>query len=187
ISSDKLHLGCGWKHVKGWLNCDVTGSDIDLDLASPPFPFADGQFSVIVAQQVVEHLDYDPVLLNLLRELHRILKPGGRVWLSCPDLEIICRSYCQDRCAAIDKGRKRHWPHGEEPGFPVQHRINYYFHHQGEHRNLYDLEMLEWALGYAGFKDVRRVDEGAFYREHPDFPVREMKETHDSLILTALR
>ena len=181
----KLHLGCGNRRLAGWLNCDITDSDFDIDLASPPLPFSDEQFTDVLAQQFIEHLEYDPGLLDLLKDLHRVLRPGGRIWLSCPDLKAICEAYIEDRCATIDKGLKRHWPHAFAKQFPVQHRINFFFHQWGEHRNLYDFEMVTWALHNAGFEEIRRVSEEELIGNYPEVPARENKET--ALIVVAVR
>jgi SAM-dependent methyltransferase len=44
-------------------------------------PFADGSFDVVTALDVIEHLDDD---LGSLKEIHRVLRPGGRVLLFVP-------------------------------------------------------------------------------------------------------
>lgn len=171
--------------MEGWLNCDIADSDFNVDLAASPLPFSDQSFSYVVAQHLIEHLEYDPTLLELLKELHRILRPGGCIWLSCPDLEAVCNAYARDKGYEIDEGRKRHWPHANAEGFPVQHRINFLFHQWGEHRNLLDFEMIDWALRYAGFAEVRRTSEREFLELHPEFPARENEST--SLIVRATR
>lgn len=181
----KLHLGCGNTRIDGWLNCDIAKSEFDIDLATTPLPFAENQFSAILAQQVIEHLEYDPDLLNLLKDLNRILKRDGQIWLSCPDMESISKEYLSDRCATIDNGLKRHWPHASSPGFPIQHRVNFFFHQWGEHRNLYDLEMVTWALNFSGFHRVRKISERELISTHPEIPRRENERT--SLIVNAVK
>ncbi len=184
-AATRLQLGAGGRQVPGWLNCDITGSEHDVDLASPPLPFPDGHFTDIVCQHAIEHLEYDPQVLNLFQDCFRMLRPGGRVWLSCPDLGKICAAYVADRGATIDRGLMRHWPHGATPGFPVQHRITFYFHQGGEHRNLMDFEMLEWALRHAGFEGVRQGEEAEFLAEYPGFPPR--KDDFESVYATGTK
>jgi predicted SAM-dependent methyltransferase len=179
----KLQLGAGRRTMPGWLNCDITGSDHDVDLATMPLPFPDSHFTDIVAQHTIEHLDYDPQVIELFRDCARMLVPGGKVWFSCPDLEKICAAYVADRCATLDRGLKRHWPHAEAPGFPVQHRINFYFHQGGQHRNLLDFEMLEWALREVGFVEVRRGTEADFIADYRDFARRN--DDFESIYVTA--
>ncbi len=52
---------------------------VQTDLAS--LPFADGEFDFILSLETLEHAP-DP--LRFLRELARVLKPGGTLVLSCP-------------------------------------------------------------------------------------------------------
>lgn len=81
----KLNLGCGSDVRSGWVNLDSTrgipGVDVVHDLNDMPLPFADATFESILAQDVLEHLA-DPVAT--LRELHRILQPGGRLTVRVP-------------------------------------------------------------------------------------------------------
>src|SRR4029077_4956809 len=84
----RLHLGCGQRLVPGWVNADVTDSDADVDLASGQLPWPDSSFETVVSQHVIEHMELQGELIPLLREIGRVLEPGGEVWLSCPDLEL---------------------------------------------------------------------------------------------------
>ncbi|MFE1548235.1 class I SAM-dependent methyltransferase [Streptomyces sp. NPDC058718] len=171
-NSRKLHLGCGDRFVPGWLNCDVSGSEFDVDLAAGRLPFPDGSADAIVSQHVIEHLDLREQLIPLLRELHRVCGDDGRVWLSCPDLAKVCAAYLHDRGQALVEDRRRRWPDYSLGGAPVQHFINDLFQARGKHRNLFDFEILAWALGEAGFRSVKRVMEADLLAAHPDFPPR---------------
>lgn len=50
------------------------------------FPCEDGVFDAAGTFQVIEHLP-EPQLLPWLREIHRVLKPGGRLYVSTLNLE----------------------------------------------------------------------------------------------------
>jgi SAM-dependent methyltransferase len=132
----KLHLGCGDRRVDGWLNCDVSGSEFDLDLAVGQLPFPNGSTDVIVMQHVIEHLNLHDQLIPLFHELYRICAEDGRLWLSCPDLAKVCAAYLHDRGRALEEDRRRRWSDYSLGGAPVQHFINDVFHGKGMHRNL---------------------------------------------------
>ncbi|MCP1469419.1 SAM-dependent methyltransferase [Sphingobium sp. OAS761] len=48
------------------------------------FPYADASFDIILFCEVLEHLTHDP--LPALREMARVLKPGGRLVLTTPNV-----------------------------------------------------------------------------------------------------
>jgi SAM-dependent methyltransferase len=80
---DRLNLGCGTDIRPGFVNVDsaaLAGVDVVHDLNVLPLPFEDGSFVEVVCQDVLEHLDYAP----LLGEVHRVLAPGGRVRIRSP-------------------------------------------------------------------------------------------------------
>ncbi len=47
------------------------------------YPYPDNQFDVVLCCEILEHLAFNPT--HLLRESHRILKPGGYLVLSTPN------------------------------------------------------------------------------------------------------
>ncbi len=55
-----------------------------INVECEEFPFADGQFDVVVCAELIEHLTFCPTLT--LCEIHRVLKPGGMLILSTPNL-----------------------------------------------------------------------------------------------------
>lgn len=50
----------------------------------PSIPLPDASFDIITLSHVIEHL-HDPVAA--LKEIHRLLKPGGKVWIATPNIE----------------------------------------------------------------------------------------------------
>lgn len=67
------------RHMFGALRKDLGQAGLVADMHR--LPFADAIFDSVVANNVLEHL-YDP--LTGLREIRRILKPGGRVFALVP-------------------------------------------------------------------------------------------------------
>jgi len=80
----KLNLGCGEFKKAGYLNLDANpdcSPDRVHDLNRFPYPFPDSHFELIEADHVLEHLE-DP--FAVMKELHRLLAPAGRLILRLP-------------------------------------------------------------------------------------------------------
>ena len=63
-----------------------------FDIETQRFPYPDESFDVVLFCEVLEHMTNDP--LTALREINRVLRPGGRLILTTPNvarLENICR------------------------------------------------------------------------------------------------
>jgi predicted SAM-dependent methyltransferase len=167
---DRLHLGCGPRRVPGWLNVDLAASDFDVDIARR-LPWRDETFRVIVSQHVVEHFELEREVLPLLGELARVLVRGGELWLSCPDMEKVCRAYLNGQLDVWLRDRQSRFP-DYRPTAPTVHMVNDLFHQAGEHKNLFDYPLLEWALAQAGIGHVRRMNEKDLLTRFPEFPER---------------
>ena len=79
-----LDLGCGSKKYPGAVGVDLsadTDADIVHDLDVVPYPLEEGSFDQILLQDVIEHVR-DPY--EVMREVHRIGRPGARVHLRTP-------------------------------------------------------------------------------------------------------
>ena len=93
----RLNMGCGKKKKVGYLNVDV---DVAVKpdmvvLLGPSLPFASGTFSLIEAYHVVEHV-YPWVSSDIFKEFWRILKPGGKLAIECPNIEAACAWLCHN-------------------------------------------------------------------------------------------
>ena len=171
-SQAKLHLGCGKRLVSGWLNADIANADSVVDLASGHLPWADSVFDAIVSQHVIEHLDLFEEVIPLLRELRRVAKPGAELWLSCPDMEKICRAYLVDKGATLRAEFEQEFPKLAKWKETPSHMINSVFHQSGQHKNLFDFDLLAWACTQTGFGGCSRVTEADLLRRFPEFPAR---------------
>jgi predicted SAM-dependent methyltransferase len=87
----KLHVGAGDVRLEGWLNSDIAAGTIYLDIRKP-LPFKDSAFSDVFGEHVIEHIPEDVGVLAL-REFHRVIKPGGVLRLTTPDLRKLLALY----------------------------------------------------------------------------------------------
>jgi len=90
----RLNWGCGRRPVPGWINSDLrrgAGIDHSGDIRDG-FPFADGALDYIVGIHALQDLPYRD-LVPALRELRRVLRAGGVLRLSLPDLDRAIAAY----------------------------------------------------------------------------------------------
>lgn len=105
ISSRKLHIGgrekkLGWKllNIQPGDGVDYVGDINDLS------QFPDGSFDVIYGSHVLEHIPQGN-MVHTLSGLHRILGPNGKLMISVPDLEVLCRLFVDP---SLDKAARFH-------------------------------------------------------------------------------
>ena len=178
-------MACGDRRVKGWLNVDVRGSDFDVDLGSGRLPWTDGSFDCVVTQHLIDDLEIERELIPLLKEIRRVLKPGGELWASTPDMEKICRSYIEDGGAALLADRRSRIPDFSLEGYPDSHYLNAIFFEWGRNMNLFDFPLLREVLRRAGFEECRRMDEYELLERFPAFPPR--RDDFQSLYVLAVK
>ncbi len=153
-----LHLGASHHDFPGWLNTDVepaTRSTVYLD-ATAAFPLPDDSFQYIYAEHMIEHISRADGL-GMLRECRRVLKPGGVLRLTTPDLSFLMTLYdepANDGRAYIQWIGERYLPRDEKPTAALV--INNAFRAWG-HQFLYNAETLTADLRKSGFAEVKQV------------------------------
>lgn len=155
-----LHLGASHAHLAGWLETDIdpTGSIVYLD-ATRPYPFPDASFQYVFAEHMIEHVPREGARI-LLDEVRRVLRPGGVLRLTTPDLDFLLKL----REEPGDVGRRyMDWIAtrflGNAALASPPFVINNAFRAWG-HQFLYDAETLEADLKTAGFTRIERVGYG---------------------------
>jgi len=105
-----LDIGCGrGEFLKGFIDCGVSGHAVDrssaaqkycpdaelliADIENEGIPYPDNFFDVVYSKSVIEHFYYPE---NLIKEMHRVLKPGGLAITLCPAWEYNYRIYFED-------------------------------------------------------------------------------------------
>jgi SAM-dependent methyltransferase len=129
-------------------------------------PLEDGVVDYIFSSHFVEHLFKDEAL-NLLREIKRVLKPGGIVRISIPDLEYAVGQYLSGN---KDKMLLDY--------FFVEDKNSFY----ARHKYMYDFQMMQDILNELGFVGIERKK----YREGkvPDLDFLDNRPA-DSLFIEA--
>jgi predicted SAM-dependent methyltransferase len=150
-----VNLGSGGKGQDGWVNIDICwhkDTTLRLDVRRR-LPFATGSVRRLLAEHVVEHMDFKHDIPLVFAEFRRILEPHGTVRIIVPD----AGRYLQAYASGDEKEwRSLGWDLNALPDDLVtpMHLINHVFHQGGEHLFGYDYATLEYALRNAGFQTV---------------------------------
>lgn len=88
MNLDRLNLGCGEFYAEGWCNVDTfPGNRVDLVADITDLPVQDGTTEKVYAGHVLEHLSAPYGVLAAVREVHRVLEPGGLFLAVGPDVK----------------------------------------------------------------------------------------------------
>lgn len=93
----KLNVGCGRKLLKGFINIDLGYDFKDKNFLKADvreLPFKDNSVDYILARQVLEHITFLNVP-NTLHEWIRVLKPGGRMVITCPNFDLMAKDWLE--------------------------------------------------------------------------------------------
>jgi hypothetical protein len=162
----RLNLGCGDKLLPGYVNVDVAESragakpDVLCDLHALPM-FGDDSADEILSVHVVEHF-WRWEVLDVLREWVRVLRPGGRMVLECPNLISACQAFLADPDGASgpgQEGQRTMWVFYGDPAWRDPLMV---------HRWGYTPRSLARLMGEAGLVNVRQ--------EPAEFKLREPRD-----------
>jgi predicted SAM-dependent methyltransferase len=154
----RLQIGAGPLGLPGWLNSDLISGDVYLDLERP-LPLPDASFAFVFGEHVVEHVS-EAAGRRLLAELRRVLRPGGVLRLTTPDLRKIVAIYEDENPVVSREDYARFL--GAETGKRYERGcqvFNDYLRLWG-HRYVYDEEDLTAKLVEARFTEIERCEPG---------------------------
>lgn len=96
-----INIGAGdfshpyWRNVdygSSWYAAAQRAGFVEYDLtACAPLPFETASVAIAYTSHTIEHVD-DRAVANVLRECHRVLRPGGALRITCPDAELLYRT-----------------------------------------------------------------------------------------------
>ncbi len=163
----RLHVGCGNVLLKDWLNVfyekrQVYGQirrengalRLNYNLLKP-WPVENNSIEFIAGSHFIEHLDLNDGL-RFLQEAFRVLRPGGAIRLSCPDLEIYANYYVKRDKAFFDHKLIREWCTFKKAETPGEIFIAKAYDSGGSHKWFYDFDSLKHILECAGFTRARK-------------------------------
>lgn len=166
----KLHLGCGKRIMDGYVNVDlderknINYQYVKSDVSS--LPFDSDTCDEILAVHVIEHI-WLWELKATLQEWLRVLKPGGKVIIECPDIQKAARLLI----AGIDDF--------EKDAIDAAMRAFYGDHKdreiQGRHKWGWTPRTLARALALAGFKDVKQEPAQYHFKDIRDMRITALK------------
>jgi len=139
----KLHLGCGRRHIPGFIHIDaVDFPHVDHVAAIDNLSFiGDGTVDLIYNCHVLEHFKRRDVE-RVLGEWMRVLKPGGVLRTSVPDFASLCKIYLREEKLDLVVGA-------------LFGRQDYLYN---IHYNVFDHATLARSLEKVGFENVKRYD-----------------------------
>lgn len=174
----KLNVGCGTDYKNGWINIDnnsdnnIDKLDLNWDLRNA-LPFEEDSADFIFNEHFIEHLTIEEAK-NIIKDLMRVLKPGGVMRIAMPDLESVVDHYLNV-------------PLNKDPVIKDFHLefvetraewINMSFRWWG-HKWLYDWEELQRRLSEAGYSKVKRCK----LRESKHRELRNLEIRDGSLLI----
>ena len=153
----KLHIG-GIEPKEGWTilniqpgpHTDLVGSFEDLS------QLESGSVSEVYASHVLEHVAHQDVL-PALQGVHRILVPGGKFFVSVPDLAVLCHFFSSPYAPQAHKSQALGMIFGGQ-------KDAYDFHKTG-----FDEFRLAVFLRHAGFATARRVSSFGLFQDASEY------------------
>ena len=179
-NSPWLNVGCGMWPDPAFINLDwhwKPGVDLCWDLTRGPLPLADASIQGVYSDHCLDCIPHAH-FKRQLREILRVLKPGGVFRLVLPDGELYLDLYQKRKT-----DRTVVFPYGEHEATGMISVNRYAREHT--HQYSYDFETLDLLLRQAGFREVSRRS----YRQgmRPELLIDRRERSVESLYVEATK
>ena len=187
----KLHLGCGRNMIGGWINTDlnmvkfpsgpkhldVTDKFSIREKRKDGIIIDDNSIDYIFSEHLIEHLTYQEGKF-MLEECFRVLKVGGKIRISTPDLKFLIDLYTDDKTDL----QKRYIDYSvNHVAYDISigtdtFIINNYVRGWG-HIFIYDEKTLKSLFESVGFSDVKSY----LITESEDENLKDLENINDAM------
>ena len=157
----KLQIGSGANRIEGWLNSDyfpVRPEVIHID-ATRRFPLESNCIDYVFNEHMIEHIPYQAGY-HMLGEIHRILKPGGKLRISTPDIQFLINLITKENSELeqmyVDWAANEFTPYADSSQKQL-FVVNNFFYNFG-HTFIYNKTLFMKALKEAGFSSIKEVE-----------------------------
>lgn len=153
----KINIGSGPIHLAGYWNIDISDrADLILDLDRDLLPFADASMDTAICISTINYLSRAQGV-QLIRDVHRVLKVGGIARFASQDLRLIAGKYLSRDTVFFGETLANGQP--RFAGRTLADKFNGWFYGhatsgQKTCQFFYDYETLEDAFHEAGFSHV---------------------------------
>ena len=117
----KIHLGCKFDKLQGYINCDIDKSvnpDMVLNLEKK-LPFKDNSITKVYSKNTFEHISN---LTQLMNELHRVCKNGAVINIRVPFYSSYAYYSCIEHVTRFSPGTFS----GFEDKFNISYKIKFF-------------------------------------------------------------
>jgi len=151
VEGIRLNLGSGPYPMKGFIGVDISDRfNPDLKCDALDLPYGVGEVAEIYAGHLLEHFYYVDGR-KALRYWYSILRPGGLISISVPDMDFIMKEYMEDPTP--------------EKLVEMNNLYIYSYVQPSPHLFAYSADLLEKEMAEAGFVNIKRMAV-----DHPYFP-----------------